>query len=211
MSTVIRNSNNRTPQFLMAALLVMLLLVYGCAKRVPIPNTLEECFQQLDSVLTPENVERMRTGGEDDMGMYHFGLGVWMRNNWGLWKGSVLSEWFEDRGIWHPDDMSGIILTSYWRYLNNLPLGLDEQIESYQHYWKVHSTVDDAKCPTCGKTLHWISSGPFDPSLDYDSQIYYCKNHHVWCHAYDKGFYPPPEGAVDSELDSIITVFIRRE
>jgi hypothetical protein len=39
-------------------------------------------------------------------------------------------------GIYHPDDMSGIILTSYHRYLNGQDIALEAQIKSYQDYWK---------------------------------------------------------------------------
>jgi len=69
------------------------------------------------------------------MNLYHMSMGLWMRNNWGLWKGSRLAKWFNAQGIIHPDDMSGIILTSFWRHLNNKPIGLDEQVKFYQDWW----------------------------------------------------------------------------
>ncbi|MES2460743.1 MAG: DUF6794 domain-containing protein, partial [Armatimonadota bacterium] len=40
------------------------------------------------------------------------------------------------RGIHHPDDMSGILLTSFWRSLNGKPLLLEAQIQEYQAYWE---------------------------------------------------------------------------
>ena len=83
----------------------------------------------------------MRVGTEDDMTQYHMGLGMWMRNNWGLWGGSRLAAWFNAQGINHPDDMSGIILDSFWRYLNGKPIKLDEQVKYYQGYWKKQETI----------------------------------------------------------------------
>jgi len=56
--------------------------------------------------------------------------------DWQLWGGSRLSKFFNDRGIYHPDDMSGIILDSYHRYLTGKDIKLDEQIKFYQDYWK---------------------------------------------------------------------------
>lgn len=53
--------------------------------------------------------------------------------------GKDQAAWFNQVGIYHPDDMSGIILDSFWRKLNNKPIGLDEQIKYYQDYWR---TVD---------------------------------------------------------------------
>lgn len=56
---------------------------------------------------------------KDGKGMieYHFGLGMWMRNNWGLWGGSRLQKYFTDRGTAHPDDMSSVVLFYYWHWL----------------------------------------------------------------------------------------------
>ena len=75
-------------------------------------------------------------GEEEFRANAHFGLGLWMRNNWGLWKGSRLHYFFKTKGILHPDDMSGIILTSYHRNLNDVNIKLKKQIRCYQKYWK---------------------------------------------------------------------------
>ena len=66
----------------------------------------------------------------------HFGIGMWLRNNWRLWGDSRLSKYFNDLGIFHPDDMSGIILTSYHRYLLGQDIKLEEQVNYYKEYWK---------------------------------------------------------------------------
>jgi hypothetical protein len=101
-----------------------------------IPKDLDDCFAQLQKLLKPEEIEKMRGGTEDDMVAYHLGLGMWMRNTWGLWAGSRLAAWFQAQGITHPDDMSGIILTSLWRHINRKPIRLDEQVKYYVDYWK---------------------------------------------------------------------------
>lgn len=106
------------------------------AHQVYIPKDLDDCFAQLEKRLSKETVAKMKGGPEKDMVLYHHGFGTWLRNRWGLWKGSRLSKWFNDRGIQHPDDMSGIILRSFWRHLNGKPIKLDDQIKHYQDYWK---------------------------------------------------------------------------
>ena len=105
-------------------------------KDVYIPKDLDDCFVELRKILPEKTVEEMKTGTEKDMIQYHHGLGTWLRNNWGLWEGSRLSKWFNEKGIRHPDDMSGIIFDSFWRHLNGHPIRLDEQIKRYQGYWK---------------------------------------------------------------------------
>ncbi len=64
------------------------------------------------------------------------GLGMWMRNNWGLWRGKELAIYFNSIGIYHPDDMSGIILTSYYRELYGKDWEVEKQIQYYQDFWK---------------------------------------------------------------------------
>jgi hypothetical protein len=43
----------------------------------------------------------------------HFGLGMFLRNNWGLWRGGRLYEAMKAMGFTHPDDMSGAILDGF--------------------------------------------------------------------------------------------------
>jgi hypothetical protein len=59
-----------------------------------------------------------------------------MRNNWNLWTKSRLKRYFNRKGIYHPDDMSGIILKSYYRHLNDIDIDLKNQIKYYQNYWE---------------------------------------------------------------------------
>jgi hypothetical protein len=87
---------------------------------------------------------------------------MWLRNNWGLWKGSRLSKWFNEKGIQAPDDMSGIILDSFWRHLNGKPLKLDEQIKYYQDYWKMIEAEE--KVPKSWLAL--VDAGKYGESWD---------------------------------------------
>lgn len=103
---------------------------------VYIPTDLEDCFKELKKMLPEDLVTKMKSGPEKDMIKYHHGLGTWLRNNWGLWAGSRLREYFKKLGLAHPDDMSTVVLKSFWRHLNNKPLKVDEQVKYYQEYWK---------------------------------------------------------------------------
>jgi hypothetical protein len=104
---------------------------------VYIPKDLEDCFKQIDSFWSDSTKLKVKNRTEDEFtGKAHFGFGMWMRNNWRLWGGSRLSKYFNELGIDHPDDMSGIILNSYHRYLNSKEINLNEQILKYKEYWK---------------------------------------------------------------------------
>ncbi len=108
-----------------------------------IPKDLKDCFAELERSLDPEMIQKMKVGTEKDMGRYHHGLGMYIRNRWGLWTGSRLSRWFNKRGIDNPDDMSGIILRSFWRHLNSQPIRLNEQVKFYRDYWREFFAVQE--------------------------------------------------------------------
>ena len=102
---------------------------------VYIPKNLDDAFVELKKMSDPSVLSEFKQAKEADLAKYHMGIGLWMRNNWGLWKGSHLADHFRSLGIFHPDDMSGIIITSFYRHLNGKPIRLDEQVERYKAYW----------------------------------------------------------------------------
>lgn len=103
---------------------------------VYMPKNLEECFLELEKMLPKETIDEMKNGTEQEMIRYHHGLGTWIRNEWGLWRDSELSKYFNKMGIFHPDDMSGIILKTFWCRLNDKPIRLEEHVEYYKSYWQ---------------------------------------------------------------------------
>ena len=83
----------------------------------------------MDKLLPADLREKIRSEEAADLFQQHFGLGRWLRNNWGLWlEGSHLTQYFTSLGVYDADSASSLILASYWRYLNNLPIELARQI-----------------------------------------------------------------------------------
>lgn len=103
--------------------------------KIYIPKDLDDCFVELKKILKPEDIDEIKNKEVDGMVIYHHRIGRYLRNTWGLWAGSCLSKWFKALGIRHPDDMSNIIITSFWRHLNSKPIEIDDQIKYYQKYW----------------------------------------------------------------------------
>lgn len=64
----------------------------------------------------------MKAGASGGMLKYHFGLGMWLRNRWGLWLGSRLAAFFYSYGVTHPDGMSCIILSRFWLHIHDQPI-----------------------------------------------------------------------------------------
>jgi hypothetical protein len=101
------------------------------------PNTLEEAFVALDQILTPEARAQFRKTPENKaVTSAHFGLGMYIRNEWFRAGQSKLPGLLQATGARHMDDMSAIVLTSYWRHLNSIPLRANEQVECYTNWWK---------------------------------------------------------------------------
>jgi hypothetical protein len=101
-----------------------------------IPRDLDDALTEVDRIMGAKGREDVLKASERDMIQHHFGSGQWMRNSWGLWKGLRLAQYFNQLGIYHPDDMSGIILDSYWRRIHGQPIDLEGQVRYYQDYWK---------------------------------------------------------------------------
>lgn len=102
-----------------------------------IPTNLNECFAELDERLTEVDREIItKSADKKIMNNLHHGLGRNIRNDWGLWESSELKNYFESLGVWHADDMSGIIFHSYWCHVRKQPINLDKQIKHYQDYWE---------------------------------------------------------------------------
>lgn len=101
--------------------------------KVPIPKNLDEALEMLDN---EENRKFAKEHQENDfLCELHFSIGMKLRNDWELWHGSTLAKWFNEKGIYHADDMSSIILLAYYRKVNGEDIKLDKQIKEYRDYW----------------------------------------------------------------------------
>lgn len=128
-----------------------------------VPKNLEEALMKIDFNLTDSlNLKIKKKSENEFLTDTHFGFGLGFRNGWKLWKGSELSKYFNKIGIFHPDDMSSIILTSYYRKINGIDIKLDEQVNYYKKYWKGAELT----------RLPENSEHP-EPDLEFRASIYY--------------------------------------
>lgn len=158
------------------------------------PATLTEAIAELRRSLRPEDLEEMRSAPEEAMAGYHLDLGMWIRNNWGLWSDGPLARHFNGLGIEHPDDMSGIILTSLWRDLNERPLRIEEQVAFYREYWRQNTPPERAVCPVHGSELDYLGYSTEESSVsskpDTCFHEFRCSTHtESWHWQVDRGFF----------------------
>lgn len=119
------------------------------------PETVEEAYEYLDKFLQDKDVFK-NVSDKEVTGAAHHTLGRWLRNQWYLWwsedyaKEAIekkvsyypqtipgLKKYFQSLGINHPDDMTGIVIQSYHRRLNNRPIDLENQINKTKEFYKV--------------------------------------------------------------------------
>ena len=97
------------------------------------PKNLTECIQMLDKNLKTEDKDYIKTLTEDEFFMEsHFTIGMGIRNEWIRSGNPELVTFFLDQGVKHPDDMSAMILTSYYRHLLGKEIDFEGQISAYK-------------------------------------------------------------------------------
>jgi len=47
----------------------------------------------------------------------------------------------------YPDDMSDLILTSWWRRMHGQPLRIEEQVKAYQEFNERHPPLPSPRAP----------------------------------------------------------------
>jgi hypothetical protein len=95
------------------------------------PSNIEEAHRQLEIQFSKEELASIDAMiDEKEMIKYHMDFGLWMRNAWGLWTEGPLAKQMHELGFTHPDDMSGVILETFWCKRHNKGFRLDERAES---------------------------------------------------------------------------------
>lgn len=108
------------------------------------PKSIEEAFAEFDKDLIPANRQRFKRAAQSDVG--NFGgresiTDTMMADVYYKWNFTPLYKYFEARGITKEREVLGILLDSYWRYLNDKPIDLDTQISTHKAYWDDQKTV----------------------------------------------------------------------
>ena len=84
-------------------------------------------MRALERTLPADTQVKMRSGTEDDMRQFRGTAGVKIRNEWVT--GTPLAAWFRTQhGLDDPDEASGIVLVSFWRYLHGRPARVEDQV-----------------------------------------------------------------------------------
>lgn len=86
------------------------------------PATIDEAVGVVLASLSEEEQARIGAMSQSDLIGLHFGLGTWIRNNLGIWRGNnPLTQAIRgnDSSI-HPDDAAMVIIDAVWQRLREM-------------------------------------------------------------------------------------------
>lgn len=126
-------------------------------EEIKIPSTLAEAHEELERLLPKEELAKIDAmKSEDEMIEYHFGPGMGMRNSWGLWGDSLLAKHMHSLGFTHADDMSSVILETFWCKRHGEEFRIKERANYYKAFWKEGKWPgDDVVDPDDSSEVSW--------------------------------------------------------
>ena len=83
-----------------------------------LPESVDAAVRLLMAVVPDEERARIAALRRTDLVQLHFGLGMWIRNNLGLWEGN--RRLLDACGRSTPDDASTFLIEAFWQHLRNL-------------------------------------------------------------------------------------------
>jgi len=153
---------------------------------VYIPQDLNDAIATLKRDLDQASMTKIKAckTADEFMGLAHFSFGMGLRNSWGLWGGSRLAKWFNSNDIFHPDDMSGVILEALWSDLTGHEFSLEQKAAEYHAYWEGQKGPEPPNCPTCGAKVEFseMMGRQFSPTnyISYQHGICTKSKQHNW-------------------------------
>lgn len=103
-----------------------------------IPVDLDEAVRVIVTGLDEESLKAVKNlKAETARALGHHGIGLWIRNNWGLnQKTGPLYRWaVKHLGLYHPDDISNVVVHCVWADLGRNDRDLDEVVQRMKDHW----------------------------------------------------------------------------
>jgi len=72
------------------------------------PKTVKDAVEMIITIWSPKALKDLASKSKADLWLCHFGIGLWIRNNFGLWEGNKAL--MRDAGSNIQDDVSMIII-----------------------------------------------------------------------------------------------------
>jgi hypothetical protein len=86
-------------------------------------------FQELGSSMSPAVKQKLLALPKSEYAQMHMGLGLDVRNRFGLWEDNDLTRFFRKHGVDHPDYMSMPFISGFVDYLRGEPVNMLKEIK----------------------------------------------------------------------------------
>lgn len=94
------------------------------------PKTIKLAVERVIAKMSEEDKQKLRGSQKDELARFHFGMGVFIRNNFGLDEGNdslmkacaLTQHQGDSYNIFYhddPDGASGVIINAVWKQLNS--------------------------------------------------------------------------------------------
>lgn len=118
------------------AILVFLGTLVGCQHRAAVkcdvdPEIFCAPFKEVAAEMPDSVKKKLLALPKEEYWKLHFGLGMAVRNRFGLWEDNELTRFFRANGIDHPDSMSGPFIDGYVLYLQGKPVAMKGLLEQH--------------------------------------------------------------------------------
>ncbi|WP_374363486.1 DUF6794 domain-containing protein [Pseudoduganella danionis] len=100
------------------------------------PSSLQEAVLIIQATFPAQELQAWTNLSEDEaLAKVHFGLGMWIRNQWVYGGSPLVTEIHSLAWSIHDDDISSIVLRALWQYLKHKTCpDLQELLSSYSLY-----------------------------------------------------------------------------
>lgn len=88
------------------------------AKTSSFPETVDAAVRLLRALVAEQGQIRIASLTRPELNDLHFGLGMWIRNNLGLWKDNLAL--VQACGAQSPGDASAVLIEAFWQHLQGL-------------------------------------------------------------------------------------------
>ena len=78
---------------------------------------IEKYFSKIEKLFTKKTLWQFKNTSYDDLCLYHFGLGTWIRNNLLYPENNTLFGVFIEYEFTEPDDMSAVVISEFYDYI----------------------------------------------------------------------------------------------
>jgi hypothetical protein len=162
-------------------------------KGVYIPYDLNDCFRKMDEMWSDslKQIYKNHKTGRSPIDGYVDNFSLWMRNSWGLWTGSRLSQYFFKYGIYYADNISGDILSLYQDYLNGKNVLPINDMASRPEFNKVDSIPSKRTFPKNISPSDLFLKIYYKRSSLIPGVVHFARDHktkHIWLYDYYYGW-----------------------